>query len=157
MANELQITIRDGAHGKLAIINGKTYSLLRYYESRAWMACSSSPWRGGPRSSPMTWPSTGGCSAAGTSTWRCNARPFSYQLIQGDNTPTDAPHWPKLKSPAPYYAFVGPTEEAARTLIRLTLERYHAKLDADQAMAWVNEVPDLCGGPPAYLLKASRL
>ena len=39
MANELQITVRDGAHGKLALINGKTYSLLRCYESRA-LECS---------------------------------------------------------------------------------------------------------------------
>ena len=32
MDDELQVTIREGASGKLAIINGKTYSLLRLYQ-----------------------------------------------------------------------------------------------------------------------------
>jgi hypothetical protein len=31
MRDELSLTIREGAGGKLAIINGKTYSLLRLY------------------------------------------------------------------------------------------------------------------------------
>ena len=54
-----------------------------------------------------------------------DCRPFSYHLMRGDGTPTDAPRWPRLKTPATYYAFVGPTEDAVQTLIRLTLERYH--------------------------------
>jgi len=32
MSNELRITVRDGATGKVAVINGKTYTLLRLYE-----------------------------------------------------------------------------------------------------------------------------
>ena len=36
MSDNLQLTIRDGTNGKLAIINGKTYTLLRLYEHR-WM------------------------------------------------------------------------------------------------------------------------
>ena len=32
MDDGLQITVRDGARGKLAIINGKTYTLLRQYQ-----------------------------------------------------------------------------------------------------------------------------
>jgi len=86
-----------------------------------------------------------------------NARPFSYHLIEGDNATTDVPKWPRLKTAGDYFAFVGPTEEAARTQIQLTMERYHAKLTPDEAVERVTEVADLCGGPPAYLLRADRL
>ena len=157
MADELQITIHDGAHGKLAIINGKTYSLLRYYESRLlegvfFLAVAGhTPLRADDLAEHWRVFRSGDVSLA------MNARPFSYQLIQGDNTISDAPHWPRLKTPATYYAFVAPTESAAQTLIGLTLERYHARLDPDEVMQWVHEVPDLCGGPPAYLLQANRL
>jgi len=157
MANELQITIRDGANGKLAILNGKTYALLRYYESRAldgvfFLAVAGrTPLKADDLAEHWRVFRSGHVYIA------MNARPFSYQLIQGDNTPCDAPHWPKLKSAAGYYAFVAPTQDAARTLIRLTLERYHARLSPDEALQRVYEVPDLCGGPPAYIIKADKL
>ncbi len=157
MADELQVKISDGANGKLAIINGKTYSLLRYYESRVLegvfflAAAGCTPLKADDLAEHWRVFRSGSVYLA------LNARPFSYQLIQGDDVLSDAPQWPKLKSPAPWYAFVGPTEAAAQVLIRLTFERYHAKLGPDEVMQWATEVPDLCGGPPAYLLKASRL
>jgi hypothetical protein len=52
---------------------------------------------------------------------------------------------------------VGPTEEAVKTQVRLTLERYHSSRDPEAAMESALQAPDLCGGPPAYLLRASKL
>ena len=86
-----------------------------------------------------------------------DARPFSYHLIQGEGSTTDAPRWPRLKAPAAYYAFVGPTEQAVQTQIRLTLERYRSKMDPETAIESAIQVTDECGGPPAYLLKATWL
>lgn len=157
MADELQIKISDGPHGKLAIINGKTYALLRYYESNVLEGVFFLAVAGRTPLRPDDLVEHWRVFRSGSVYLALNARPFSYQLIQGDNTVADAPHWPKLKSPSSWYAFVGPTAEAAQTLIQLTVERYHSKCDLAQALQWANEVPDLCGGPPAYLLKASRL
>ena len=157
MANELQITIRDGAHGKLALINGKTYSLLRCYQHAALdgifflSVAGRTPLRADDLAEHWRVFRSGHVYLA------LNARPFSYHLIQGDNTPTDAPHWPRLKASAPYYAFVGPTEAATQTLVRLTLERYHARIDPERALAGAHELRDLCGGPPALLLRATQL
>jgi hypothetical protein len=86
-----------------------------------------------------------------------DARPFSYHLIQGEGSATDAPRWPRLKSPASYYAFVGPTEEVVQAQIQLTLERYRSRLEPEAAIEGALKVPDQCGGPPAYLLKSSKL
>ncbi len=157
MANDLQITIRDGAHGKLALINGKTYSLLRCYESRAldgifFLAVAGrTPLKADDLAEHWRVFRSGHVHIA------LNARPFSYHLIQGDNAPTDAPYWPRLKASSPYYAFVAPTEAATKALIRLTLERYHARLDPETALECADQVQDLCGGPPAYLLRATKL
>jgi hypothetical protein len=84
-------------------------------------------------------------------------RPFSYHLIAGKGSQTDVPHWPGLKSPPSYYAFIGPTEEAIRTQIKLTLDRYHSSRDPEAVIESALQVPDLCGGPTAYLLRASNL
>jgi hypothetical protein len=64
---------------------------------------------------------------------------------------------PGSSPPPPYYAFVGPTEEAVQTQIQLTLERYHSRLEPEAAIEGALKVPDECGGPPAYLLKSSKL
>jgi len=155
MSKDLALTIRDGSSGKLAIINGKTYTLLRLYQHRR----------------------LGGifCLAVGGLTtlraddlaehWRViksgdiylalKCRPFSYHLMAG--TQTDVPRWPGLKSPPSYYAFVGPTEDAVKNQVRLTLERYHSTRDPEAVLTTALQAPDICGGPPAYLLRASKL
>ena len=157
MSDNLCITIREGASGKLAIINGKTYSLLRLYRHN-WMGgvfclvvAGRTPLR--PNDLDEHWR----VFRSGDVYLALDARPFSYHLIQGKGSPTDAPRWPRLRSPASYYAFVGPTEEAVKTQIRLTLERYHSRLDPEAAIEGALKVPDQCGGPPAYLLKSSKL
>ena len=86
-----------------------------------------------------------------------DCRPFSYHLIQGEGSSTDAPRWPRLKAPAAYFAFVGPTEQAVQTQIRLTLDRYRSRTDPETAIEHAVQVADECGGPPAFLLKASWL
>ena len=157
MNDTLRLTIRDSGSGKLAIINGKTYSLLRLYrEDRLGGAfCVIAAGRTGlkPEDLAEHWRVI----RSGDVYLALDARPFSYHLIQGEGSSTDAPRWPRLKSPAGYYAFVGPTEQAVHTQIRLTLERYRSKADPEQAIKTALRVPDVCGGPPAYLLRSSSL
>ena len=61
------------------------------------------------------------------------------------------------RAPAACYAFVGSSEEAVQTQIRLTLQRYRSKADPQTAIESALKVPDECGGPPVYLLKTSWL
>ena len=157
MDDNLQLTIREGASGKLAIINGKTYSLLRLYRHTRMggtfclVVAGRTPLRADDLAEHWRVLRSGDAYLA------LNARPFSYHLIQGEGSATDAPRWPRLKSPASYYAFVGPTEGAVQTQIRLTLERYHSRLEPEAAIRGALKVQDECGGPPAYLLKSSKL
>ena len=157
MSDNLPLTIRDGASGKLAIINGKTYSLLRLYKHRRMggifclVVAGRTPLRADDLAEHWRVFRSGDVYLA------LDCRPFSYHLIQGDGSTTDAPRWPRLKSPAPYYAFVGPTEEAVRTQIRLTLERYRSQVDAEAAIEAALKVHDECDGPPAYLLRANKV
>lgn len=153
MEDALKLTIR----GKLAIINGKTYSLLRLYrEDRlggtfCLIAAGRTPLKSEDLTEHWRVIHTGDVYLA------LDARPFSYHLMQGEGRPTDAPRWPRLTSPATYYAFVGPTEDAVHTLIRLTLERYRSRANPEQAITTALRVHDECGGPPAYLLRSSNL
>ena len=151
------ITIRNGANGKVAIINGKTYTLVRYYEHTALDGVFFLAVAGRVPLKPDDLAEHWQVIRNGDVYLALNARAFSYHLIEGDNVTTDAPNWPRLKTSDVYYAFVGPTEEAVHSQIRLTLERYRAKLSPDEGLEWVTEVHDLCGGPPAYLLRADRL
>jgi hypothetical protein len=157
MANTPEITVRNGAAGKVAIINGKTYSLLRHYASSTLQGVFFLAVAGRTPLKADDLAEHWRVFRSGQVTIALSARPFSYHLIEGDNTPTDAPRWPRLKTSAPYYAFVAPTESAVQTLIRLTLARYHARLDPEAALQYAKKVPDLCGGPPAYLLQATKL
>ena len=157
MYDNLQLTVRESGSGKLAIINGKTYTLLRLYSySRmggifCLVVAGRTPLRADDLNEHWKVVRSGDVYLA------LDCRPFSYHLIQGEGSSTDAPRWPRLKAPAAYYAFVGPTEDAVQTQIRLTLERYRSKVDPELAIEHALQVPDQCGGPPAYLLKASWL
>ena len=157
MYDKLNLTIRDSGNGKLAIINGKTYSLLRLYrhDRLGGIFCLIVAGRTPLRADDLDehWRTF----RSGNIYLALDCRPFSYHLIQGDGNSTDAPRWPRLKSPAPYYAFIGPTEEAVRAQIRLTLERYRSQADPEEAIESALKVPDECGGAPAYLLRAGRL
>jgi hypothetical protein len=157
MSENLQLTIRDGANGKLAIVNGKTYTLLRLYEHR-WLdgifclvVAGRTPLRYDDLDEHWRVFRSGDVFLA------LSARAFSYHLIQGESSVTDAPRWPRLKASASHYAFVGPTEDAVQTQIRLTLERYRSRMDPDKAIESALKVPDECGGPPAYLLRADKV
>ena len=157
MSDNLQLTIRDGANGKLAIINGKTYTLLRLYQHR-WLGgifCLVVAGRTRLKADDLDehWKVV----RSGEVYLALSARAFSYHLIQGEGSTTDAPRWPRLKASAPYYVFVGPTEEAVQTQIRLTLERYRSRRDPERAIEKALRVQDECGGPPAYLLKSDWL
>ena len=157
MADELQLTIRDGAGGKLAIINGKTYSLLRLYQHRrlggtfCLAVAGLTPLRADDLAEHWRVVRSGDVHLA------LACRPFSYHLLQGDGGQSGPPHWPGLKSPPDYYAFVGPTEDAVKAQIRLTLERYRSTSDPEAVIDTALRAPDLCGGPPAYLVRASKL
>ena len=119
MDDGLQITVREGASGKLAIINGKTYSLLRQYRevrmggTFCLVVAGRTPLRADDLAEHWKVLKSGNVYLG------LDCRPFSYHLIQGEGSQTDAPRWPRLKTPASYYAFVGPTEEAVQTQMRL--------------------------------------
>jgi hypothetical protein len=155
--SDLQLTIRDGASGKLAIINGKTYTLLRLYQHRrlGGIFCLAVAGLAGLRADDLDehWRVI----KSGDVYLALKCRPFSYHLMQGRGAQTDLSRWPGLKSPPSHYAFVGPTEEAVKHQIRLTLERYHSSRDLEAVIETALQAPDLCGGPPAYLLRASNL
>ena len=157
MSDNLALTIRDGPSGKLAIINGKTYTLLRLYQDRrlGGVFCLVVAGRTPLRADDLAehWHVI----RSGDAYLALACRPFSYHLIQGESGQTDIPRWPGLKSPPGYYAFVGPTEEAVKAQIHLTLERYRSPRDPEAIIQTALHVPDLCGGPPAYLLRASKL
>ena len=157
MSKDLQLTIRDGASGKLAIINGKTYSLLRLYEHRRLGGIFCLAVAGLTRLQADDLDEHWRVIKSNDVYLALKCRPFSYHLIAGKGTQTDVPRWPGLKSPPSYYAFVGPTEEAVKTQIRLTLERYRSSRDPEAVIEMALRAPDLCGGPPAYLVRASKL
>ena len=157
MNDRLQLTIRDSGSGKIAIINGKTYSLLRLYRHVrlegifCLIVAGRTPLRADDLDEHWRVFRSGDVCLA------LDCRPFSYHLMQGEGSTTDAPRWPRLKAPAAYYAFVGPTEEAVQTQIQLTLERYRSRVDPEAAIESAVKVADECGGPPAYLLNSSKL
>ena len=157
MSNDLQLTVRDGANGKLAILNGKTYTLLRLYQHRRLGGIFCLAVAGLTRLRADDLDEHWRVIQSGDVYLALKCRPFSYHLIQGRGAQTDVPRWPGLKAPPSYFAFVGPTEEAVKTQIRLTLDRYHSCLDPEAAIEQALQAPDLCGGPPAYLLRASKL
>lgn len=157
MSDNLQFTVRDSGSGKLAIINGKTYTLLRLYRhvrlggTFCLVVAGRTPLHADDLDEHWRVFRHGNVCMA------LDCRPFSYHLIQGEGSTTDAPRWPRLKSPASHFAFVGPTEEAVQTQIRLVLERYRSKADPEAAIETALKVSDVCGGPPAYLLNSSKL
>ena len=157
MSDDLLLTIRDGANGKLAIINGKTYTLLRLYRHRRLGGIFCLVVAGKTRLQVTDLAEHWRVFRAGSVCLALKCRPFSYHLVQGRGAQTDTPRWPGLKSPPNYYAFVGPTEEAVKTQIRLTLDRYHSSRDPEDAIASALQIPDLFGGPLAYLLRAKDL
>ena len=157
MSNDLQLTVRDGASGKLAILNGKTYTLLRLYQHRRVGGIFCLAVAGLTRLRADDLDEHWRVIRSGDVYLALQCRPFSYHLIQGRGAQTDAPRWPGLKAPPSYYAFVGPTEAAVKTQIRLTLDRYHSTRDPEAVIEQALQVPDLCGGPPAYLVRASKL
>ena len=157
MSDKLQLTLREGASGKLAIINGKTYSLLRLYQDQRLdgIFCLIVAGRTSLKADDLAehW-----CVVRGAQTYMAfDCRPFSYHLIQGEGSTTDAPRWPRLKTPANFYTFIGPTEDAVQAQIRLTLDRYGSQADPEYVLAGAFRVPDVCGGPPAYLVRSDRI
>ena len=157
MSDDLNVTIRDGASGKLAIINGKTYTLLRLYRHRRLGGIFCLIVAGRTRLQADDLDEHWRVIQSGDVYLAMKCRPFSYHLIQGRGAQTDVSRWPGLKSPPSYYAFVGPTEDAVETQIRLTLDRYHSSCDSETAIEIALRAPDACGGPPAYLLRAKNL
>jgi len=157
MSDNLQLTVREGASGKLAIINGKTYSLLRLYQDPrlGGIFCLIVAGRTSLKADDLAehWRVLRGKDVYAA----FDCRPLSYHLIQGEGSTTDVPNWPRLKSPPRFYAFVGPTEDAIQDQVRLTLERYGSQAEPEYVLAAASRVPDLCGGAPAYLVRSDRI
>jgi len=154
MSSNLQLTIRESSTGKVAVINGKTYTLLRLYECDLVGGVFCLVVAGRTQLKPDDLDEHWRVIRSGNVYLALNARPFSYHLIAGDNATTDAPDWPRLKASSGYYAFVGPTEAAIETQITLTLERYRSRTTLDYVLRHAYKAADECGGPPAYLVAA---
>ncbi len=157
MSDDLELIVREGASGKLAIINGKTYTLLCLYQHRRMGGVFCLSVAGKTRLQVTDLAEHWRVFRHGSVYLAVKCRPFSYHLMAGRGSQTDAPRWPGLKSPPSRYAFVGPTEEAVKAQIRLTLERYHSSCDPDRVIEDALRVDDVCGGPPAYILRGERL
>ena len=139
MYDKLELTVRASGSGKLAIINGKTYSLLRLYRHNrlggifCLVVAGRTPLRADDLDEHWKVIHSGCVYIA------LDCRPFSYHLIQGDGSTTDAPRWPRLKSPAAFYAFVGPTEDAIQTQASKIDESYrYLKGVADKSKVIIN-------------------
>jgi len=160
MSEQLKsIKMQDGPleGGKIAVINGKTYTLLRGYEVSQlggwfWLAVAGkTPLKKDDLAEHWL------VARAGDVYFAYMARPFSYYLLDTTDSLTAAnDRWPTLKSAAPCFAFVGPTEEAAKAQLRLVLEQYRPTLDADQVLSRATWAIDQAPGNVKALVIAAR-
>ena len=135
----------------LAVINGKTYRLLRAYREPGhdgdWIflaVAGKTPLK--PDDLAEHWAVV----RKGNVYLAFSQRHFAYYLL-GPNQPPDG--WPRFQSPPAWYCFVGLTEEAAEHLMRLTLREYRPDVDPDRVST--RTCFDECGGPTALLLKGA--
>jgi hypothetical protein len=142
------ITVQDGPGGKIAIINGKTYTLLRGYRTASldgwfWLAVAGkTPLKKDDLADKWL------VTRAGNVYLAYMARPFSYFLLDAtvDNPKPDNDRWPRFKTAAPAYAFVGPTEEAAKKQLRMVLDQYRPTCNVDEVLENTMWVIDQAGG-----------
>lgn len=148
---------RDG--GRLVILNGKTYRLLRAYRDPALdgyfflAVAGKTPLKADDLAEHWLVNRAGHVSIAYA------ARPFSYHLLdrtEWGGAPHD-PRWPAVRSGPLYYAFVGTSERAALTQLRIVLEHFCPHLDLDVVAGSARHVADECGGPRALLVAAKVL
>ena len=158
--NPKQIALRENGDHALAIVNGKTFRLLRGYQyddgaNDAWLflaVAGKTPLKADDLAENWRVVRCGDVYLA------MRARAFSYHLIAGEERepPND---WPKLKAGPELYAFAGPTEDAARAQFRLAMDEYAPGKDGDTVLQdetfWLD---DLAGsGVRALAIRASDL
>ena len=153
---DLKIEVKKAGDGTaMATINGKVYNLLALYED--WRA-------GGPffliaaGRTPLKaddlaehW----GVIHRGPLSIAFAQRPFSYHLLQGEDSEAPAGcDWPRLKAPPEWYAFAGPSQAAVETQLRLVIEQYIPNTDLERALDRAERVSDATGlGPDALLVR----
>jgi hypothetical protein len=145
---EIKIDTVDG--GKVATINGKTYTLLRAYKDGRW-----GPWLFLALAGKTPLQATDleehwKVIRSGDVYLAFSERHFAYYLLAGGEKAEAPPGWPKFKSEPEYYCFVGLTTEAARRQARLALEEHRPGLELEKVA--LHTVPDECGGPDAILM-----
>jgi hypothetical protein len=152
------IKIQEGPDGELAVINGKTYTLLRGYKVSSlngwfWLAVAGRiPLKKDDLADKWL------VTRAGDVYIAYAARPFSYFLLD-DTTDKPSPEndrWPNLKSAANAFAFVAPNEDAAKAQLRLVLEQYRSTLDADEVLGKATWAVDQAGGDVKALVIPAR-
>jgi hypothetical protein len=119
MSETPTVTINEG---NIAILNGKTFRLLRAYSDRdeGWFFLAlSSKMVLKEDDVAQHWQVI----RAGNVYLALRTRVFSYHLIDGSEPPDG---WPKLKAPGEFFAFVGPTESAVQEQLRLLLDNMPA-------------------------------
>jgi len=158
MSDNLIIEIQKAGDGRtLALVNGKLYTLLAGYDDHragGWFflaVAGRTPLKADDLA--QHWQVV--CS--GPVTLALSQRPFSYHLAGGDDAePPYGCDWPRLKSPPPYFAFVGPNPDAVAAQVALALEQFRPDL-ADRLETVLHSavhVPDETGrGPDALLVR----
>jgi hypothetical protein len=145
------VEIQKTGDRTLAVINGKTYRLLRAYKEprpdEGWMFLAVA---GKTSLKPDDLAEHWAVVRKGNIYLAFSQRYFAYYLLGPAQPPVG---WPKFQTPPAWYCFVGLTEEAATHLLRLTLREYRPDLDPDRVTTRL--CSDECGGPAAILLKGA--
>ena len=130
------LKVQDGLEGKIAVINGKTYTFLRGYKHHSlggwfWFAVA-----GKTRLKKDDLAEYWRVTRAGDVYIAFAARPFSYYLLDDTvkNPKPENKWWPSFRTAATSFAFVGPTEEAAKEQLRLVLDQYRSTLNMDEVL-----------------------
>lgn len=151
------LKVQDGPEGKIAVINGKSYTFLRGYSYSAfsgwfWIAVA-----GKTRLRRDDLADHWQVVRAGDVYFALAQRPFSYHLLDDTvKTPESPRGWGRLQTAAPSFAFVAPTEEAAKAQLRLVLEQHRPTLDADQVLSRAHWAIDQAGSKVKALVIAAR-
>ena len=157
MSDLILQTQRAGDGRTLALINGKLFTLLAGYQdprAEGWFflaVAGQTPLK--PDDLAQHWQVV----RSGPVTLALAQRSFSYHLAGGDDAePPYGCDWPRLKSPPPYFAFVGPNPEAVTAQVALALEQFRPDLAdrLDTVLHSAVHVPDETGrGPDALLIR----
>jgi hypothetical protein len=141
-------------NSNIAVINGKTYTLHRFYKHYSvgpfFVAVSGrAPLK--PDDVDQHWI----VKRSGHTYIAFALRYFSYHLLAGEHSVMPPSKRWKLKTTT-HYAFVAPTQAALEQHLHLVVEQYRLKKSVEDLLSDAMRVDDAAGqGPQALLIRAS--